>query len=130
MNVPLTRETPQEPLVLLVEDEPALTRMVRRLLESEGFCVITASDGRRAIELARHARPSLIVLDLGLPLMSGEEVVSGLMQALGDPPPILVMSAAETVAERAERLGAAAYIDKPFDLDDLTAAAHRAMARA
>lgn len=96
--------------------------MVRFVLEDEGYTVTTASDGQEALDRASEARPRLIVLDMGLPILSGEEVVAGLRDLFGEPPPILVMSAAGTIAERARRIGAAGYLAKPFDLDELAAA--------
>ena len=92
------------------------------MLEDEGYEVVSASDGRQAVDLASAAPPSLILLDMGLPILSGEEVAATLQQRLDRVPPILVMSAAGTVAERARRIGATSYIAKPFDLDDLTKA--------
>ena len=60
--------------MLVVDDDPEIRDVVRWLLEDEGWTVETASDGRDALERATRARPALIVLDMGLPIMSGEEV--------------------------------------------------------
>jgi two-component system KDP operon response regulator KdpE len=110
--------------VLVVEDEPELREVVCAVLEDEGYTVVAASDGRQAVDMACENVPDLIILDMGLPILSGEEVASTLREKLAKPPPILVMSAAGTVAERARRIGAANYIPKPFELDDLTDAVH------
>jgi DNA-binding response OmpR family regulator len=96
--------------------------VVRFILQEEGFTVATASDGRQAIERVKEARPALIVLDMGLPILSGEEVVAELHNLYDHPPPILVMSAAGAIVERARRIGAANFIAKPFDLDELSRA--------
>jgi DNA-binding response OmpR family regulator len=109
-------------LVLVVEDEPELREVVCAVLEDEGYIVVSAKDGRQAVDMACATPPSLILLDMGLPILSGEEVAAALQERLDQVPPILVMSAAGTVAERARRVGAASYIAKPFDLDDLTEA--------
>jgi len=111
--------------VLVVEDEPELREVVCAVLEDEGYTVVAASDGRQAVDMACENVPDLIILDMGLPILSGEEVASTLREKLAKPPPILVMSAAGTVAERARRIGAANYIPKPFELDDLTDAVHK-----
>ena len=108
--------------ILIVEDEPELCAVVRFILEDEGYPVMTAADGQQALDRAAETRPRLVLLDMGLPVLNGEEVAAGLKEMLADPPPILVMSAAGNVAERARRIGAAAFIAKPFDLDDLAAA--------
>ncbi|MEO8292266.1 MAG: response regulator, partial [Actinomycetota bacterium] len=60
--------------ILVVDDEEAIAEAVRARLESEGFAVLVANDGPRAIELHAHHRPDLVVLDLMLPGMDGLEV--------------------------------------------------------
>ena len=107
------------PLILVVEDEPELRAVVTFILQEEGFDVETASDGQQAVDRVRITRPALVVLDMGLPILSGEEVAAELQKFYPEPPPILVMSAAGAIAERARRIGAASYIAKPFDLDEL-----------
>src|SRR5438067_10650096 len=59
--------------ILVVDDDPEIRDVVRWLLEDEGWTVETASDGRDALERATQVRPALIVLDMGLPILSGEE---------------------------------------------------------
>ncbi len=107
--------------ILIVEDEPELSAVVRFVLEDEGYVVLTAADGQEALDRAGETRPRLVVLDMGLPVLSGEEVAAGLREMFGEPPPILVMSAAGTIAERARRIGAVRFLAKPFDLDELAA---------
>ena len=60
--------------ILLVDDEPKIAQLARDYLESAGFSVLTASDGKAALEAARSAKPDLIVLDLGLPELDGLDV--------------------------------------------------------
>ncbi len=60
--------------VLVVDDEPKLRHHVRDYLQRDGYVVLEASTGQRALELARAARPALVVLDLGLPELPGEDV--------------------------------------------------------
>jgi DNA-binding response OmpR family regulator len=106
-------------VVLVVDDDAEIRDVVRWLLEDEGWVVETASDGREAVEQATRARPALIVLDMGLPIMNGEEVVRRVKAVYADPPPIIVVSADGRAGERAALLGAASYLHKPFDVDEL-----------
>jgi two-component system response regulator MprA len=106
-------------IILVVDDDPEIRDVVRWLLEDEGWTVETASDGRDALERATRARPALIVLDMGLPILSGEEVAMRLRDVYVDPPPIIVVSADGRAGEKAARIGAASYLHKPFDVDAL-----------
>jgi len=106
-------------VVLVVDDDPEIRDVVRWLLEDEGWTVETASDGRDALEQATRVRPALIVLDMGLPIMTGEEVAMRLRQVYLEPPPIIVVSADGRAGEKAARIGAASYLHKPFDVDAL-----------
>jgi two-component system response regulator MprA len=106
-------------VILVVDDDPEIRDVVRWLLEDEGWTVETASDGRDALERATRARPALIVLDMGLPILSGEEVAMRLHDVYVDPPPIIVVSADGRAGEKAARIGASSYLHKPFDVDVL-----------
>jgi DNA-binding response OmpR family regulator len=106
-------------VVLVVDDDAEIRDVVRWLLEDEGWIVETASDGRDAVDQATRARPALIVLDMGLPIMNGEEVARRVQAVYADPPPIIVVSADGRAGEKAARLGAASYLHKPFDVDEL-----------
>ena len=110
---------PREARVLVVDDDPEIREVVSWLLEDEGLAVETASDGPRALDCATRERPALIVLDMGLPLMSGEEVAVRIRAHYGVPPPIIVVSADGRAAEKATRIGAQGYLHKPFDIDEL-----------
>src|SRR5215203_5841002 len=114
-------------VVLVVDDDPEIRDVVRWLLEDEGWTVQTASDGRDALEQATRARPALIVLDMGLPILSGEEVARRLHQVYVDPPPIVVVSADGRAGEKAARIGAACYLHKPFDVDELARMVRRTL---
>ena len=115
--------------VLVVDDDPEIRDVVTWLLEDEGLPVETAGDGRRALDCATRARPALIVLDMGLPIMSGEEVAARLRDYYGEPPPIIVVSADGRAAEKAARIGARAYLHKPFDIDELVRLVHGTLGR-
>ena len=86
--------------------------------------VETAADGQQALERVAVARPALIVLDMGLPILSGEGFALELRARYPEPPPIVVLTADGRAAEKAERVGATAYLHKPFDVDDLTRLVH------
>lgn len=106
-------------VVLVVDDDPEIRDLVRWLLEDEGWTVETAADGRSALDQATRDRPALIVLDMGLPLMHGEEVARRLNAFYTNPPPIVVVSADGRAGERAARIGAASFLHKPFNVDEL-----------
>jgi len=108
--------------LLVVEDDPLLGDGIRAGLAQAGFAVDWVEDGRSA-ELALAAEPyALVVLDLGLPRLSGLELLRGL-RAEGDARPVLILTARDTVGDRVEGLDAGAddYVIKPFDLAELTA---------
>lgn len=118
---------PSVPLVLVVEDDVDIAMLVRHVLEDADCAVLHAHDGEQAIEISGKNRVDLVLLDMRLPQMSGEEVAAGLRQN-PDAPPIVVFSASADLATIAARIGAVAYIHKPFDLDDLADTVQRALA--
>ena len=112
----------QPPLILVVDDDPLICRIIRDVLMEEGFAAATAADGPQAIRRAADQPHALVILDMGLPLMDGHEVAAALRGAHGRALPILTITADGGAAEKARRVGAFAYLRKPFDLDDLVAA--------
>ena len=110
--------------ILVVEDDREVQKMICWLLEDEGFPVETAGDGEEALRLAMEQRPSLVVLDLNLPLLDGEEVAEGLRAMYGDVVPIVVVSSDNERTPRARRMRAIATLRKPFEIDDLVRAVH------
>jgi two-component system alkaline phosphatase synthesis response regulator PhoP len=109
------------PIVLVVDDELKITRLIRDYLEQAGFVVATASDGKGAIASARQLRPDLIVLDLGLPNMDGLDVIRALR--MGSNVPVVVVTARADEADRVVglELGADDYLVKPFSPKELVA---------
>ncbi|HZS94937.1 MAG TPA: response regulator transcription factor [Chloroflexota bacterium] len=107
--------------VLVIEDDEAISDLLRRGLAYEGYKVSVANDGPGGLLLARDAPPDLVVLDLMLPGLDGLEVCRRL-RAAGDVP-ILVLTARGTVADRIAGLdsGADDYMVKPFSIDELLA---------
>lgn len=108
--------------VLVVEDDPAVRSAVERGLTLHGFDVVAVPDAERALSEAARRRPQLMVLDIGLPGMSGIELCSR-FRALDVSTPILVLSARDQVGDRVTglRAGADDYLVKPFALDELVA---------
>jgi response regulator NasT len=113
--------------VLVVDDDAVVRRLICRALEEEGLRVVSAANGQLAVERARHHRPALVVLDVTLPLLSGDAVAAELRALLGDGLPILVVTADVHPAEKARALGAYAGMSKPFDVDALVGAVRRAL---
>jgi CheY-like chemotaxis protein len=111
------------PRVLVVEDHADLREMLAVLLESEGYEVQTAGNGAEALTSLSEVRPSVILLDLMMPVMSGDEFRQ---RQLADPRyrdvPVICMSAAHDGRERCERIRATQYFQKPVDFDSLLGA--------
>jgi two-component system response regulator MprA len=107
--------------ILIVEDDPAILKVLQRGLAYEGYLVDIATDGRTGLNMARDRRPDLVILDWMLPGMDGLEVCRRLRS--GGSLPILMLTAKDTVQDRVEGLDAGAddYLVKPFNLDELTA---------
>jgi DNA-binding response OmpR family regulator len=105
--------------VLVVDDDPKMREVAVWALEDEGFAVEQAANRREAAELAKQRPPALVVLDMGLPPDTGDAVAADLRAACGDHLPILVVTADGRASEKARRVGAFAYLHKPFDVDQL-----------
>jgi DNA-binding response OmpR family regulator len=114
--------------VLVVDDDPHLRRLLAWALEDEGIAVETAADGYEAIARLAQRRPALVVLDMGLPGRDGYAVADSLRAAYGGTVPILVLTADGRAAAKAQRVGAFAYLPKPFELEELLAAVQRGLA--
>lgn len=119
---------PSEAPILVVEDELQVRQTIQWVLEDEGLPVQTASNGEEALNVAEQRRPALVVLDMALPILNGDDVAAGLRSTYGDEIPILVVTADGRAAAKAERIGAFDYLQKPFDIDDLVSAVQRGLA--
>ncbi|HEY3268682.1 MAG TPA: response regulator transcription factor [Armatimonadota bacterium] len=108
--------------ILVVEDEPAIQRVIRRGLEAAGFRVDCADDGRRGLDLALLNAYSAVVLDVMLPVMDGWSVCKELRRRKNQVP-ILMLTARGDVEDRVRGLdlGADDYLSKPFDFAELLA---------
>ena len=107
--------------ILIVDDEPKITRLVGAYLTDAGFAVTVARDGREALMRARTERPDLIVLDLGLPGLDGLDVTRALRRDAGVPIIMLTARAAEADRVVGLELGADDYVTKPFSPRELVA---------
>jgi len=110
--------------ILVVDDEEDTRTLLRTLLESEGYGVETAADGKAALEHIQAARPDLILLDVMMPQMDGLEVCDHLRfdPATRDVPIIFLTAKHDPVTQsRASILDAYAYLEKPFSPDALLA---------
>ncbi|HEX6548356.1 MAG TPA: response regulator transcription factor, partial [Candidatus Dormibacteraeota bacterium] len=107
--------------VLVVDDEPQIVQVVRDYLEHSGFAVLTAVDGRSALERARREKPDLVVLDLGLPQLDGLDVARELRRE--GPLPIIMLTARADESDKLVglELGADDYLTKPFSPKELVA---------
>jgi CheY-like chemotaxis protein len=110
--------------ILVVDDDRSILATVVEILELEGYPVIAVADGAEALRRAAEVEPSLLLLDMRMPGVTGWEVARRLRER-GSAPPILVMTAAQDARLWAEQIGAAGYLPKPFDLDDLLTAVER-----
>ena len=107
--------------VLVVDDERKIRDLVRSYLEREGYAVLQADTGQRALEAVSRAEPDLVVLDLMLPDLSGEEVARSLRE--NSPVPIIMLTAKSSEDDRVAglRIGADDYLVKPFSPRELVA---------
>ena len=114
--------------ILVVEDDPAVQKALRRLFETEGFTVEVQSNGRSALESFHAAPPSAIVLDLRLPKLSGQDLCKEI-KAQAPTLPIVVLSAASDVSDKVLllELGADDYVTKPFSPRELLARVRAAL---
>lgn len=108
--------------ILVVDDDPRITDLLRRILAFEGYSVAIAATGNDALNRALERPPDLIILDIMLPGLNGLEVAQRL-RAAGDTVPILMLTARDAVADRVQGLeiGADDYLVKPFAPEELVA---------
>lgn len=119
--------TALRPRILVVDDEPPIRRLLRTGLATQGFDIVDAADGEKALD-ALSARHDLVILDLGLPGINGLEVLR-LMRERGDATPVLILSSRddEVGKVKAFDLGADDYVTKPFGMNELIARVRTAL---
>jgi DNA-binding response OmpR family regulator len=112
----------EPPRILVVEDDTRLLAMLEALLTRDGYEVVTARDGQRALHLGLTQKFDNLLLDRGLPVIEGLDLLVKLRRA-GIQTPALILSALGNPADRVEGLdrGAEDYLAKPFDIDELLA---------
>lgn len=119
-----------QPLVLVVDDEPGILRLLKQELSVQGFRVIGASSGEEALRLAEEHRPDIVLLDILMPDISGLEVMRGLRQRSNAP--VILVTARDTDMDkiRGLELGADDYIVKPFNPEEVAARVRAVLRRA
>ncbi len=110
------------PSVLVAEDDKGLQKYLRELLLDNGYSVHTVQDGIQALEYLKKSEPDVVVLDLGLPTMSGETVCLEIRKRYKDLP-IIILTAKDGITDIVQglNLGADDYITKPFVAEELLA---------
>lgn len=118
-----------EPLVLAVDDEMGILRLMKLELSAQGFRVLTASTGEEALRLAEEQRPDILLLDIVMPDMKGLEVMRRLREQMSVP--IIMVTARDSDADkvRGQEMGADDYIVKPFDVEELGARIRAVLSR-
>ena len=107
--------------ILVVDDEPQITRLVRDYLERAGFRVVTAAAGKAALGLIRAEKPDMVILDLGLPDLDGLDVTREMRKSSNAPIIMLTARSEETDKLVGLELGADDYVTKPFSPKELVA---------
>ena len=116
--------------ILVVEDDPRMQKVLRRMFVEEHYTVFVAGDGQTALDLFRKERPLAVVLDLILPQISGRELCQ-MFKSISNQTPIVVLSAISEVVDKVLllELGADDYVTKPFSPRELTARVQAAIRR-
>ncbi len=117
--------------ILVVEDDPRVQKVLRRLFESEGYGVAVCGDGRSAMDTLQKGTPTAVILDLGLPVLSGKDVCREIRRKATSLP-VVVVSAWTDECDKVVllELGADDYVTKPFSSTELLARVRAAIRRA
>ena len=114
------------PLVMVVDDDEDIRELLKVVLESDDYRVVCAGDGRTALEyMSSSERPSLILLDLMMPIMDGEQFMKTTQGGPFAEVPIVVMSGNKVDTRKLQELHVNSCLVKPIELDDLLAVVHR-----
>lgn len=115
--------------ILIVDDEPQITRVLRTSLTSHGYEVRTAADGESAVETFSDWRPDLVITDLSMPHLNGIELCRRLRTLSAVPIVVLSVKGEEKTKVEALDAGADDYVTKPFGMDELLARIRAALRR-
>ena len=121
---------PELGTILVVEDDPRMQKVLKRIFTEESYSIDVAGDGKTGLELFRSHRPVAVVLDLILPQISGRELCQT-MKSLAPDTPVIVLSAITEVVDKVLllELGADDYVTKPFSPRELMARVQAAIRR-
>jgi two-component system response regulator (stage 0 sporulation protein F) len=117
----------KRPVVLVVEDEPNQRSLYEEELSDEGYTVVTAEDGRQALEMAQSQPPDLVVMDVNMPKMDGLDTLSRLLE-IDRRIPVIIHTAYASYRDSFASWSADAYIVKNSDLSELKEAVKRLLA--
>lgn len=117
-------------LILIVDDEPAIVRLVRAKLQADGYGVLTADRGATALDIVDDERPDLVILDLMMPEMDGFETLRKLRRFSSTPVIMLTARGSDHDKLRGFEQGVDDYITKPFNPDELSARVAAVLRRA
>jgi urea transport system substrate-binding protein len=109
------------PTILVIEDDEDILATLETFLETEGYQVQAVANGHEALEAikGRGQLPSLILLDMSMPVLDGWQFAAAFREQYGGATAIVVMSAAADTAQRAREIGASGWLSKPFKLSAL-----------
>jgi two-component system, OmpR family, KDP operon response regulator KdpE len=116
--------------ILVVDDEPQITRVLKTSLSSHGYGIRTAADGEEALQVIHDWSPDLIITDLRMPNMDGLELCREVRQKSQVPIIVLSVKGEESIKVQALDAGADDYVTKPFSMNELTARIRAALRRA
>lgn len=116
--------------ILVVDDEPGLRFFLVEELESAGYRLYTAADGREALNFLQQQPVDLVIIDLQMPHLNGLELMAAI-ETLADPPELIVLTAHASLETSIEamRHGSSDFLLKPYDVDELLISVERAIAR-
>lgn len=116
--------------ILVVDDEPQITRVLKTSLSSQGYGIRTASDGEEALQMLKDWSPDLIVTDLRMPNVDGLKLCRHIRTESRVPIIVLSVKGEETIKVEALDAGADDYVTKPFSMNELLARIRAALRRA
>ena len=108
--------SPAQATILIVEDEPNIADFLCVLLEDEGYRVYRAADGLQAIDVIEHVQPALVISDVKMPGLGGEDLARRVVIGMFRPSPRIILMSA---MERPRNCWNVPFIGKPFDIDKL-----------